>query len=96
MKRLFTHSQYGQIQVKAISKSGRYMELNVPSVSVVCPHCLGRSGGACGVCDGLNVIQCVAPEFLTQYPRIDRAMRRYDRQEQEAAWERHGESMLGC
>lgn len=96
MNKKFPPYQFGRIEVKAVSRSGRYMELTVPSESVVCPCCLGRSGGECGVCMGLNVVQCVAQEFLAQYPLIDRAMRRYDAEVQADAWERHGESMLGC
>lgn len=98
MFRMFPQSLYGQIEVNALSKRGRHMTLNVPSTVVVCPCCNGRAiqMNGCELCDGANVIETVADDFLKAYPLIDKAMRRYDRAEQADAWERYGERVWGC
>ena len=103
LNKMFPVNQFGQIKVQAKSKSGRYMTLMVPSTMIICPECNGRStvtlipdAYPCPACYGKNVIEVVSAEFLAQYPLIDKAMRRYDRETQADAWEAYGERVWGC
>jgi len=101
MKRqMFTTSQFRSIEVKAKAKSGRYMTLAVPSVMILCPVCNGRGipndRYSCECCEGQRVLEVISSDFLAQYPKIDKAMQRYDLEKQRDAWETYGERIWGC
>lgn len=87
------------VEIAVMSRRGNCWTLDVPSVMEVCPNCEGRSsrliGDECGVCDGKNVIEVADVTALAKYPRILKAWKRYDLQEQAAAWEIYGERVRG-
>ena len=91
MKRALT------IRVELITKRGKYLELDLPAVKAVCPACAAMASSAnCGLCQGRSTVLVLDEEWVIRYPRIDRAMRRWETQERAIAYERDFERRTGC